>query len=340
MREYELAGVVRARPRGVEMIRVPSFPNRRTDLVVRWFDTWEPVLDQALESLPTGDYPHDLYRLLCEQRSDVTKQIALVVRDDSPVAVVGLRRRSRLRWEPVSTYLVPGIPFPVIEGRVFDVLGSLGCEVFAAWWRIPAPPSHPKVRVVQTVPTYRMATSDDFEAYWREQHQLRSVLKSRRRCADLQMSVNASGSAEWVMESASRRWRAGGPPDSWLADRVAVGAYLESKGLQYTLVLSDGDLPVGGETLIVHGDELVSVCTHRDFDYDRLGVGVRLLDWSFSFASERRFSWIDIGGGFEYKRKWAPESGSRWDLEVSFPWRNLARRGIRTVTRLAPTPPT
>src|SRR5699024_2561705 len=56
MREYELAGVVRARPRGVEMIRVPSFPDRRTDLVVRWFDAWEPVLDQALESLPTGDY--------------------------------------------------------------------------------------------------------------------------------------------------------------------------------------------------------------------------------------------------------------------------------------------
>jgi hypothetical protein len=99
-------------------------------LHVRWFKTWQPALDDALAALPPdGEYPRELFRLLCETRGLLPKRFALVTERDRPVAVVGLRKLGRGSWTPVTTHIVPGAPFPVAEGRWLEVAGALGREV-------------------------------------------------------------------------------------------------------------------------------------------------------------------------------------------------------------------
>lgn len=50
---------------------------------------------------------------------------------------------------------------------------------------------------------------------------------------------------------------------------------------------------------------------------DNSGIGNRLLHLTFRWAKEKVFSAIDIGGGHDYKRKFAPRAvnGVRWRIQ-------------------------
>jgi CelD/BcsL family acetyltransferase involved in cellulose biosynthesis len=98
--------------------------------------------------------------------------------------------------------------------------------------------------------------------------------------------------------------------------------------MHHAFLIHDDDTWIAGSTMLSHQDTLVAGVIHREREFDKYGPGVRLIDWNFQYAAEQGFRWIDIGGGQDYKHKWARESGSRWDVVVSPSTRYLARRAM------------
>src|SRR5690606_30146584 len=101
-----------------------------------------------------------------------------------------------------------------------------------------------------------------------------------------------------------------------LSDRLLIAHYLESLGMHYTISMLDQGEFIGGATVIVHGRDLVAGVNYRRPDYDWHGVGDRLLDLVFSWAAESNYRTFDLGGGQEYKTKWAPQEGERWTVNI------------------------
>jgi hypothetical protein len=42
----------------------------------------------------------------------------------------------------------------------------------------------------------------------------------------------------------------------------------------------------------------------------------RLMDLGFYWARDMGFQKIDLGGSFDYKDKWAPENGEKWEFNI------------------------
>ncbi len=98
-------------------------------LRVKWFDSWHPVLDEALASLPeTSACPHELYRQLVQNPGSMRKRTALITERGQPAAVVGLRQRGRHSWEPVTQWIIPGAIFPAKPGYWIPALEALGID--------------------------------------------------------------------------------------------------------------------------------------------------------------------------------------------------------------------
>ena len=64
---------------------------------------------------------------------------------------------------------------------------------------------------------------------------------------------------------------------------------------------------------------------------DNSGVGNRLLHLTFCWAKEKGFSTIDIGGGHDYKRKFAPQIAERHEFTIATPARYFAQRAVNGV---------
>ncbi|NLO27798.1 MAG: GNAT family N-acetyltransferase [Actinobacteria bacterium] len=327
-------------------------PRLRRRLRVDWFESWHPVLDEALETLPEADNcPHELYRLLAQNPTSAEKRTALVTTRGVPVAVACLRRMGSRLWEPVTQWLVPGIVVPARPGYLMPALESLRSDVFVAWWRVEGPPPPSRMmRHLERTPVHRMRCSEDFEGYWREAKYFKTVQHKRNRCRDFALAVNSPGAARWVIENWDAKWH--DPPGtvgSSIPDRILAVEYLEELGKHHTLQLFDGERPVAGTTNTVHGNDLVAGVSCRDPDYDWHGVGVRIIDLVFSFAAEQGFDTMDIGGGHAYKKHWAPQEGARWQFnicpsslyrakQVSKLKERLLRRAVRSVRRVHTEP--
>lgn len=102
-----------------------------------------------------------------------------------------------------------------------------------------------------------------------------------------------------------------------LPERLLASEFLEKVGLYHTLSLFDKDMPVAGLTFLSHRNAAVAHVSYRDPQYDRYGVMDRLMDLSFYWAKDRNFERMDLGGSFQYKQKWAPENGEKWEFDVS-----------------------
>ncbi len=289
-------------------------------LSVRWFNGWDPALDEALRLLPEHDCcPHELYGLLVRNPGSARKRTALVTERGVPVAVAGLRQIGRSQWEPVTQWLVPGIVFPARPGYLMPALRALRSDISVAWWRMnDTPPVVRGMSNLESTPVHRWSFSEDFEGYWRKMKHFKTVQNKRNRCRDFAVAVNPPGSARWVIENWSARWndQAVSTSDPSLADRILLAEYLEGCGKHYTLVLLDGTKPIAGATNTVHGSDLVAGVIYREPEYDRYGVGDRIIDSVFSFAAEHGFAMLDIGGGHEYKKHWAPQDGERWSFTI------------------------
>jgi hypothetical protein len=286
---------------------------------INWFQNWHPELDEALQDLPeTQVCPHELYRMLVQNPAPVPKITALITDQGTPVAVIGLRQKGRLSWEPVTQWIIPGTVFPAKPGYIIPALEALGREIWVAWWRMVDPPTpSPSIRYLESTPTYRMSCSEDFEQYWREIGYFKTIRRIRNRCRNFKSEINSTRSAEWTIKNWEARWRKDpSVMDPGLPDRILAAKYLENLGRYYSILLLDGDTPIGGATVTVHNNDLVAGVLYRDPQYHRYGIGDRLIDMSFSLAAEKGFDCFDIGGGHDYKKNWARKEGERWFLNV------------------------
>jgi hypothetical protein len=162
-----------------------------------------------------------------------------------------------------------------------------------------------------------MSCSEDFEYYWRQSDLMKNIRKRRNRCKGFELRIDAPNAAEWTIRNWAAKWRPEGTremPD--LAERLTVARYLEERGRHHTLLLFDGDKPVAGQTVIVDHNEIVAHCTYRSPQYDWYGVMTRLEELMFYWAKEKGFTRIDMGGSYDYKERWAPEGGAKWEFVV------------------------
>lgn len=285
---------------------------------VKFFDSWKPELDEALRYIPEDNIcPHELFTLLCRNPGSTAKKIVLLKEGDIPIAVACFRRMSK-RWVPVTNYVVPGFLFPVKEGYIGRTLEAVGLDVHVAWWRwnIP-PPESSMIKDIHAAPTRGIRLSDDFEEYWREKGQFKNIRKYRNRCKSFDFRVNFPGMTEWTIKNWAERWcpeEMTEMPD--LHERLIVGGYLEKHGLCHTLALFDKGEPVASAILLAHHKDAVAYVNYRRPEYDWNGAMNRLIDMCFHWAREKGFENIDIGGSQDYKDRWAPENGTKWEFRV------------------------
>lgn len=291
----------------------------RSSLKTHWFDHWHPDLDGALAVLPEMETcPNELYRLIGDpEDSLVPKRIALLTDGDQPMAVIALRRELR-RWTPVTTWVVPGALFPIDDGNILRALRALrplDAPLFMSWWRQSVAPPYSLRMTLAALPTYQLELTSDYEALWQETGLMSDIRKARKRCVRFNLEINAPGAAEWTIRSWGQKWATAGLAEQpEMRDKLIVARYWEQRGRHVCLSLRDGDQFIAGDTSFVHGRDLVGLNHYRDEGYGRCGLGNRLLDAATSFAAERDFRYHDFGGGYEYKKQWARQIGTRWQF--------------------------
>lgn len=286
---------------------------------VSWHDRWSAQLDEALAALPEREcMPHDLYRRLLSRNDG--RRIALVTRHGDPVMLAGLRRRSRYVWDPIANWHAPGHVFPAHPDHASTALASLSLEIPLAWWRTGmAPPSGPGVRSVETSPTYRMPLDRDPEPFWRETGYLRTIRNMRNRCKAFTVEIDHPGAAAWVIQNWSVKWSGEGTDADKVAlrDRIEIAEELERRGRHVTISMFDNGRMVGGSSNFIHQGELVAGVIYHEPEYRAQGLGVRLIDLAFELGKERGLRTFDLGGKADYKKKWAPEDGTRSSVVVA-----------------------
>lgn len=286
----------------------------------RFTDVSLAVVGALAEFPAQPDWPVDLYRLLIDQVPRNRRVIFLCTKDDAPAGVLALARDNHGTWEPVTQWVLPGWMGPVQPSLLTSIASTIPIRSRFAWWRMvePVPECGGNVRRVREEETYAIKTSADYEAYWKSTGQIRSVLKARRRCSGMKFAVNQPGAARWVITRSDELWRtAPDKPTAHMMGRIAAAEHLEPLGRHFTLTLQDVDKWVAGDTYVVHRGDLVALCTFRDRSYDHFGVGNRLLDMAFSWGRGMRFESVDLGGGYAYKVRWAPATGSKSTVLVS-----------------------
>jgi len=303
---------------------VRAVESRLTGLSIAEFSEWSRVLDDALAQLPElSSCTHDVYRTLAVPRGDVRKKFVLVTRGDTPAAVVALRS-GRDCWEPVTTWIVPGIPFPHAGVAVRDILHAIALPLTVAWWRCSAPPPASR-RIVAgpPEPTYRLPAAFDAEAHWRASSLWADIEKARRRCAAFRVVTDEPGANAWVIRNWGRAWNVA-PPH--VEDTLAAAELRTTLGTYHNLTVYDGDRRIAGATHLTDGGDLVGQAMYRDADYERASLGTFVIDRVFAWCVAQRFSGLDFGGSAAYKERWAPAGGQKYTVNVMPLSERVARR--------------
>ena len=306
-------------------------PRRGRHLEVAWFDGWHHVLDNALHELPEMEHcPHELFRLIMQNPSSTPKRIALVMKGDDPVAVIGLRKKGR-HWLPAIQGIIPECIAPARDGYLFPALGALGVDV-----RISGSAAKPPMpaRNAVAVPEYSIDCQGDFEKYWRESGYMKTIRLARNRTKTFSFEVDRPGSAALVVANWAEQWRDHPDQQTITASDLAVAA--EYPGSRWhSFLLFDGDVPTAGLDCLVRGNDLAAIVMFRDKKYDWHCVGTRILDLAVQWAAEHGLARFEMGGWYTYKGKWAPQSGEHWDSRVS-PLRQHLREQAMWKARAVP----
>jgi GNAT superfamily N-acetyltransferase len=297
--------------------RLPLPLIRRHGLSVRWFDTWSPVLDSALATLPESqECPHEMLVALMRNPSRARKCAALVVRGDRPVAIIALRKTGALRWDVIGGGgVAPRFLAHALDGQLFAALSALGVSVHIAT-QTQQPPAR-WVRRVVAHPVFRIDLTSDFEAYWKESGQLRTVQMARKRARGLVFELDGPGAAEWTIRGWADHWR--GRQTVSEDDLVLASTHYETRGRFHTIRLLDGREPVAGHTWFVDAGGLLLISTFTRPEYRKQQAGTRNLDAAFDWAAKAGYGHMDLGVGHDYKRRWAPAKGVRWSYDIR-PW--------------------
>ena len=281
------------------------------DLSVRWFDTWHGRLDDALAVLPEMETcPHELFRLLATNPGRTHKRIALVSRNGDPVAVAALRADDR-HWKPVTEETTPRSVFPAAPGFLVPALNALGRDLWVSGWE-ELPGDAAGVRRMVPTGIYRAELATDYEAYWRETGHHKTVRQARNRTIAMTVKVDAPGGLEWNINGWAQRWERTDSDDT--RDRMVAAKYLATTGQYHWLTLHDGDDIVAACSFLEYRGDVISQITHRLLGHEDLKLGTRVFDASFQWAAEAGYRRLDLGGGHDYKGRWAPPDGYRWSL--------------------------
>jgi hypothetical protein len=238
--------------------------------------------------------------------------------------------------------VIPGAVAPAAPGRLWDALFALGRFVWVNDWHGPVP-DHPGVHCLEQLPVFRVATDTDFDRFWVERGNSRSLRKARSRCdrlgGEFTFEVDHPDAARWILDGWGQDWS----DDLWAehlsaSDLRIASAYLGARGMQHTFRLLHDGRPVVGFTAFALGDTLMPQHSHRDPAYDRVGVGVRLDELFFRWTQSTPYRMVDLGGGFEYKARWALADTTRArfaiaprHLVVARSTANMARSLRRTI---------
>jgi hypothetical protein len=326
-----VAGLTLVKKRLLDLLSTSVAASR--GLRLRPFDVWKPELDEVLRGLPEGDScPHELFTMLCTNPGPTEKKLILVEERGEPIALACFRDIGEY-CVPVTHYIVPGFLFPVKEGCIEKVLGCIGFTTQVAWWRFRNPPPHKGwVRNIKEMPTYGMRCSENFEEFWSKTSLLRNVRNTRRRCEGFTLRVNVPDVTEWIVRSWGEKWRPPGATEMVdLRDRILAATYLLKHGSYYSLALFDGTQIAAGGNLIVHRNEVVAQYNYRNPQYDKQGVMTRHIDMTFAWAREMGFEGLDLGGSQDYKTRWAPENGKKWEFVTHPPSAVLVGKARKTV---------
>ncbi|MEX0749362.1 MAG: GNAT family N-acetyltransferase [Dehalococcoidia bacterium] len=306
-------------------------------LKAHWFDRWECALDDALLALPEGETcSHDLFRLLVNTPSPAQKRVALVTDGDDPVALIALRRRN-LHWDLITEGVVSAALPPCLPGREIEALSALGLFVWVNEWEAPVPASK-RVHFVQYEAVYRVSTRIDLDAYWRERHHARDLRKARNRCArlgEVSFEVDQPGAAEWTIDRWEETWADHPWSETVAAPDIRVAAsYLMSRGQYHSFRLLIDGRPVAGMNASVRGKALVIANSGREPEFDKAGTGVRRDELFYRWCAQSPYERVDLGGGFEYKARWAETDGVRARFSVAPPHLVMARQGLIVARRM------
>jgi len=298
-------------------------------LKVTWLDPADAALDRAIAALPACEAcPHDIYLRLI--RLPQAREVRAVLVEDGagPVAIAGLARQYRLVWEPVTNWLFPGAPFPAVAGRHIEAMAALRMEAPMAWWRAGPAPHGANIHDLEITPVHRLDDLAKREEFWRSTDYLRHIKNIRNRAKGLEVRIGVPEIAEEVVAGWFDKWTNGDRAHPQVRGRVVLADALEPLGAHVTVGLFDDDKLAAGATNFIHNGALVAGILYAPDAYRRLGAGIRLIDVMFDVAAERGLSAFDMGGGAEYKRKWAPAIGERASFTVAPPAVRLARRVI------------
>ena len=298
---------------------------------VRWYDRWQPSLDEALSALPSPELcPPELLRELFEV-CPVQKRVAQLDLAGEPLAVVPLKYTGGI-WQPITTWVLPGTLFPARAGHEIRALAALRMPIFVGWWRQSAPPPADATIVQRRdVPAYRLACKEEDEPHWRQSGLLNKVRRARKRCATLRVEINRPGSAQWTIENWGRQWATEGHayvPDT--PERLAVTRWWEPRGRHVCVALLDGDEIAASATVFVQNRDVIGLSVYRRREYDQLLIGTRLFDAVHQWALRSGMDLIDFGSDHDYKKDWAPQAGTKSELVVHVP-PSFAFRAVRAV---------
>ena len=292
------------------------------------FSKWTSELDDILECIPEDeDYPHALIKILASHQTRRRKRIWLISTGDHPVALAPLKKMTTLIWRPVTQYILPGIVIPSKRGEVFNALEALHKDVEVALWRTDCGlPDGGSTRRLTKTTTHAMRCSDDFEAYWKSTNVWKDLRRAANKWKHLTLETNATGAHEWIIRNWGKKW---GVPEDEVQDRIAAANFLQPRGKHFSLTLHDDGRAIAGQTCIVHRGDIVGQCLHRENESS--SVGNRLIHLTFCWAAERGFRHIDIGGGHNYKRKFAPPLGARYECQIAPFTTHLADKALSAI---------
>jgi CelD/BcsL family acetyltransferase involved in cellulose biosynthesis len=145
------------------------------------------------------------------------------------------------------------------------------------------------------------------------------------------VQVNRPDAAEWTIRNWGQKWA--GDEDGEISDtgdRLLMARFWEPRGRHATVTLMLDDRFVASAAVFVHGNDIVGLANYREPEFDKLQTGTRLLDAVHHWATDAGYDKHDFGGGHDYKKRWAPEDGSRWQFTV-----DGHRKGLRALAKSA-----
>jgi hypothetical protein len=232
-------------------------------------------------------------------------------------------------WEPLGNWLFPGGEFPARAGAYVDALKALKLEVPVAWWRMAdAPPNGDRIDSLRVEPVYRLDDLSQREAYWRSTNYFRHIRAARNRTTALEARIGVPEYAEAIAAGWRTRWTASPAGDPEVRNRAILARALEPLGRHLTIGLFDDGKLAAGCTNFIHRGALVAGVLHVPEAYRAVSAGVRLIDLAFEEGARRGLSGFDMGGGADYKLKWAPAIGERARFTIAGPAHVRLLRGL------------